>query len=137
MVEQPSSSSDGPLAASLRLFADLDAPSQARAFVRDFCRASGFPDDFCDTSVLLVNELVKNAVVHAGAGPFVEIQRVDGGLRFAVYDTSPILPTQRLPSLEAENGRGLMLVERLANTWGIQAHASGGKYVWFELLVVG
>lgn len=137
MAGQTDSTSDGPLAASLRLLAELDAPAQARAFVRDFCSASGFPPDFCDTSVLLVNELVKNAVIHGRSGPIVEIQRVEGGLRFGVYDANPMLPSQRLPSLEAESGRGLQLLGALADTWGIKPHSSGGKYVWFDLFVVG
>ena len=136
MNEESSPGPKGPLAASLRLFADLDAPGQARVFVRDFCSASGFPAEFVDTAVLLVNELVKNAVVHAGAGPTVEIRRGEAGLHFAVYDESPILPSQRLPNLEAETGRGLILLDRLANRWGVAAHG-GGKCIWFELFVVG
>jgi anti-sigma regulatory factor (Ser/Thr protein kinase) len=120
----------------LRLFAGLDAPGQARSFVRDFCSASGFPEDFCDTSVLLVNELVSNAVVHVGMGPTVEIRRIDSGLRFAVCDESPILPTQREPSVYADSGRGLLLLRRLASDWGIRPQ-SGGKCIWFDLRVVG
>ena len=137
MVGQSDSSSDAPLAASVRLRAELDAPAEARAFVRDFCCTAGFPSDFCDTSALLVNELVKNSVIHGRAGPIVEIQQLDGGLRFGIYDANPMLPSQRQPSLESESGRGLLLLDALADTWGIKPHASGGKYVWFDLFVVG
>ena len=84
-----------PLAASLRLFADLDAPSQARSFVRDFCSASGFSSDFSDVAVLLVSELVQNAVTRGGAEPTVEIQRAGSGLRIGVHDPTPAIPAQR------------------------------------------
>ncbi len=59
------------------------------------------------------------------------------GLRFGIYDANPMLPSQRLPSLESESGRGLLLLDALADKWGIKPHSSGGKYVWFELFVVG
>ena len=130
MVDEVSPHPDRPLAASLRLFADLDAPSQARSFVRDFCSASGFPAEFRDVAVLLVEELVSKAVDQHGAAPTVEIERADTGLRISVHDGSSIIPSQRLPNAYAESG--LMLLDRLATAWGVTPRDSG-KAVWFEL----
>jgi len=130
MVDEIGSASNRPLAVSLRLFADVDAPSQARAFVRDFCSAAGFSDDFCDVAVLLVEELVSRSVDHGGAPPTVEIERAGSGLRIAVHDDASVIPAQRTPTMAAESG--LMLLDRLAAVWGTTAQRTG-KAVWFEL----
>jgi anti-sigma regulatory factor (Ser/Thr protein kinase) len=95
VVDEVSSQPERPLAASLRLFADLDAGGQARSFVRDFCLSSGFSSEFCDVAVLLVGELVKNALVNSGQEPTVEIQRARDGLRIGVHGSSPDIPAQR------------------------------------------
>jgi PAS domain S-box-containing protein len=90
-----------------------------------------------DSATLLVSELVTNALRHGG-GPRELIVDVDpGGVTVSVSDSSPAPPLQRdqwatpvdvLP----ENGRGLLLVEALADDWGwLQEPA--GKRVWFRL----
>jgi anti-sigma regulatory factor (Ser/Thr protein kinase) len=73
--------------------------------------------------VLLASELVTNAVVH-GAPP-VEI---------TVGDAHPDVPQPRHAMREDEHGRGLLLVDRLSDRWGVDAHPPG-KSVWFELEV--
>jgi two-component sensor histidine kinase len=91
--------------------------------------------DVNDTAALLVTELVTNAARHAGGD-----LRVRAGLRtdtllVEVSDVSPQLPELvGLPAWEDESGRGLVLVDALADRWGSDPLPTG-KRVWFELSV--
>jgi len=89
-----------------------------------------------DVAELLLTEVVANAVRHAGRGEVsVRAHLISGVLRLEVVDASPRLPGAASdPGLDAESGRGLMLVEMLAGRWGAKP-LPGGKCVWFELLV--
>lgn len=121
MIDGVSPHSDRPLAASLRLFADLDAPAQARSFVRDFCTASGFSSDFSDVAVLLVSELVKNAIGQGEGEPTVEIQRAGHGLRIGVHDKRPTIPPQR------DRPNVLELSQRSSKIMWFEIHAFNGE----------
>jgi hypothetical protein len=60
--------------------------------------------------------------------------RIDSGsVRVEVADKSDALPEQRAFTDEAVTGRGMYLVEQLADDWGT-APAADGKVVWFELV---
>ena len=89
---------------------------------------------FIDEALLLVTELVTNAIVHAGT----EIElRVDTGrdsMRVEVIDQSPGLITivHEMASETREGGRGLLLLDALATEWGTR-HFGWGKSVWFVL----
>jgi GAF domain-containing protein len=87
-----------------------------------------------DEALLLVTELVTNAVVHAGTEIELRIETSPGGLRVEVVDRSPgSLPVIRPSPAEArEGGRGVFLLDAVANEWGTR-HFSGGKSVWFLL----
>lgn len=90
------------------------------------------PAGAVDDVVLLVSELVTNAVVHARSASRVSIDRRDDVLVVQVADEAAELPRRRDVAVDAESGRGLLLVERLARAWGV--HLDGaGKIVWFEL----
>ena len=86
-----------------------------------------------EIAILLVSELVTNAVLH-GVSPF-ELRAVQSrtGLRVEVRDhngsTAPVL---RLGDGLAESGRGLQLVDTLADRWG-WSEDGGSKVVWFEI----
>ncbi|MGW1398744.1 ATP-binding protein [Streptomyces sp. NPDC002405] len=88
--------------------------------------------------MLLLSELMTNAYRHAKA-PGREIRArcvlsEEGRLRVSVTDANDTLPTPREASPEDESGRGLALVETLANDWGAEPREAGiGKTVWFEL----
>ncbi|MCW2566075.1 MAG: hypothetical protein JWN54_172 [Mycobacterium sp.] len=81
-----------------------------------------------------MSELVTNAVTHAGSEVHLVIGR--GGhyavLRVEVADFSAEPPRLGGFDLDALSGRGLALVEALADRWGVETHNSG-KRVWFEL----
>lgn len=85
-----------------------------------------------DVAVLLVSELVANAVLHAHT-PIRVVLRLNGALlRVEVHDGDRRTPTRKHYSALATTGRGLFLVERLARDWGVSTNPTG-KSVWFEL----
>ena len=117
--------------ARLDLSGQPDTARKARRFVRERIREWRLPVQ-ADVALLLVSELVTNAVLHAGTDIGVVVQVLGGRLRVAVTDGSPQdVLTGRGPR-GAERGRGLLLVERLADGWGVERRPDG-KGVWFEL----
>ncbi|MEU6123525.1 ATP-binding SpoIIE family protein phosphatase [Streptomyces sp. NPDC047123] len=131
------------------------APAAARRFVRaalaDWTElgvpaAAGFTERLADDSVLLVSELVTNAVVHAGTA--VELVcRLDASpgdtTDFLVIEVSDHHPSravrgEQLPQAAGtpEYGRGLHLVATLSESWGI-TYRTGTKTVWARLPVDG
>ncbi len=87
-----------------------------------------------DTAQLLVSELVTNAILHARTRVCVRVVRRNGRVRVEVVDHSQTATRGRRYSSEATTGRGLGLVEALADEWGVDVDPSGGgKTVWFEV----
>ncbi|MCW2724369.1 MAG: hypothetical protein JWN35_1290 [Frankiales bacterium] len=113
--------------------ADGRSASQARRLVERAVAEAGLPD-VVDEALLLVTELVTNAVVHAGTDVDVAIEAGTDRLRVEVLDRSPgSLPTVHgAPSDTREGGRGLFLLDALATEWGTR-HFASGKSVWFTL----
>jgi len=113
---------------------DAAAPSQARHEVRRAIAALGVNGDLADDIVLVTSELVTNAVEHGGGQCRFEIDHTDGALTIRVYDPSPDRPVPRAPKEPTPRGRGLWLVERLANAWGSDESANG-KCVWARFVL--
>jgi anti-sigma regulatory factor (Ser/Thr protein kinase) len=92
--------------------------------------------EILDDALLLISELVTNAVRH-GSPPILLALECDGeGLRVRVRDGAPALPRPRDSIPEDEGGRGLALVDALSDAWGAEPvvdEHGGGKSVWFEL----
>ena len=85
-----------------------------------------------DHVVLSMTELVTNSITH-GAGPVdVELTVDTGNLRLFVSDCSQALPQRLDLTGEAQTGRGILILESLATSWGVRPEASGGKTVWCE-----
>lgn len=105
----------------------------ARHLVTDLLRVWRAPHDR-DDAALLVTELVSNVVDHvAGEASFtLQLELSDGWLRVAVVDGSSVLPVVRELDSSQPRGRGLRLVQALAERWGCDEH-DGGKRVWFDL----
>lgn len=116
----------------LSLGRDLTAARTARAFVRESV-AGQVDDSVLDDALLVASELVTNAVMHAGTRSSLEV-RVDGGrLELRVSDGSRRTPRPRtLVGGPAEQGRGLVLLQALARSWGVEESADG-KTVWAVL----
>lgn len=107
----------------------------ARGAVRLMLRAHGLGELLC-TAGLLVSELVTNAHVHAPGPACLRVRRSGKWLRLSVWDTSGEPPRIRLSSAGGEGGRGLGIVEELADRWGhhsLGLSRPGGKLVWCEL----
>ncbi|MFF4208436.1 ATP-binding protein [Streptomyces sp. NPDC001796] len=111
--------------------------SVARARQLTRSRLSGWAvcEDTCDTAVLVVSELVTNAIVHtAGEHVLCELHEEDDLVRIAVRDEgcAPGEPWPARQRPEDEHGRGLLLVAALCRAWGAQ-EAGPGLLVWAEL----
>lgn len=116
---------------SWSLVSDPSAAAAARDVLRQ--RFSSLPATVLEDVLLLVTELVANAVRHGGGPVTLRLSSTDHYLRIEVTDASPT-PPQPLPgSLEAESGRGLLIVDVLASRWGTTRAVGPGKAVWFEL----
>ncbi|RSS61833.1 ATP-binding protein [Streptomyces sp. WAC06273] len=89
-----------------------------------------------EDTVLLVSELVGNAVRHTGARVFgLHMRRRPGWIRVEVRDPSRGLPCL-MPVQDTDiSGRGLFLVDKLSDRWGVDL-LPRGKTTWFELRVV-
>ncbi|MFJ6821781.1 ATP-binding protein [Streptomyces niveus] len=80
-----------------------------------------------DSAVLVLSELVTNAVRHARVPSGREIETrflpmvppKPSGLRIEVHDTSALRPRLRAAEPDACDGRGLLLVDALADEWGV------------------
>ncbi len=107
----------------------------ARRFVRDVLDAWG-AGEFEDAAVLLTSELVTNAVLHARSPAELHVRLAGGRLRVGVSDRMPVIPVRKRYGKEAATGRGLLLVETMANDWGTDPNEDG-KEVWFELTTPG
>jgi anti-sigma regulatory factor (Ser/Thr protein kinase) len=111
------------------------SPAAAREAVRSELRGR-LDDAALNDVVLLVDEIVGNSVRHAGLSPDARIElrlHLHGArLRVEVADGgSGFEPVVREPALDATRGRGLFLVDRVADRWGVEA--GGRTVVWFEM----
>ncbi|MFF9061258.1 ATP-binding protein [Streptomyces sp. NPDC101213] len=112
--------------------ADLRAVPETRRALRELLRHWGRPGQ-SETAELLTSELVTNALVHTDRDAVLTATVGPGGLRVEVRDFAAGRPRpRRRDADEATHGRGLVLVQSLADAWGVRTH-SIGKAVWFEL----
>jgi CheY-like chemotaxis protein len=117
--------------AQARLAPEPRSASAARRFV-DETLGRWECDDLLDTVTLLVSELVTNAVIHARSEIEVGVHLLADRLRIEVGDSSETLVRRRAAADDEGSGRGMTMVETLAQAWGVDARP-GGKVVWFEL----
>ena len=109
----------------------LSAPQLARAFLRATLHTWEL-DGFGEVTELLVTELVANVVTHVGAPMTLRVHRQPSSVRVEIEDPSTQLPEVHHPDAADEHGRGVLLVDQLADHWGAEQHGEG-KTVWFEL----
>ncbi|MFB6814249.1 ATP-binding protein [Streptomyces sp. NPDC056347] len=129
------------LQVQLEVGADPAEVGRARRWARSRLVGSGISDDepLAETLILLISELVTNAVVHTGCPAVLRMLfgptgacGAPGTVRVEVADASCRPPLQRHAAGEDTNGRGLELVDGLADRWGWQPEGSG-KRIWCEV----
>jgi len=101
-------------------------------------------ESMADPAALLVSELVTNAVKASarqagrdrGQLPMIglTIRLTAASLVLEVWDASPLRPVRQKTDTASDRGRGLLLIDALANSWGDRA-ADGGKIVWCDLAI--
>jgi anti-sigma regulatory factor (Ser/Thr protein kinase) len=109
-----------------------ETPRQARAWAQELLGAWSIDGVAFDVLVVL-SELVTNAVLHGAGVVDVELVREPGVLRLAVCDQGSGVVCMATPAVDAVGGRGLVLVDHLAQAWGVRPAAGGGKTVWANL----
>ncbi|XQE81432.1 ATP-binding protein [Streptomyces microflavus] len=114
---------------------------RARRWARSRLVGSGIGDDepLAETLILLISELVTNAVVHTGCPAVLRMlfggagaSGAGGTVRVEVADASDCPPRPRHAEGDDTNGRGLELVDGLADRWGWQPEGAG-KQIWCEV----
>ncbi len=118
-----------------RFDGDSGSPAEARALVRQTLAAWDC-DDLDDVASLLTTEVVANAVRYAADQIALRVSLDDGVVRVEVHDSNPVLPEGHRVSRGATSGRGLLVIDALAQRWGAQPDGTG-KIVWFELATGG
>jgi anti-sigma regulatory factor (Ser/Thr protein kinase) len=117
----------------LQLPHTTESVRRARRTIAAFLDPREVPVAVVDDLLLLVSELVTNAVVHAGSPAVVRLDADIERIKVAVADRD----ADRAPSIVepdplSSSGRGVLLVDRLAARWGVEPQCEG-KVVWFEL----
>jgi anti-sigma regulatory factor (Ser/Thr protein kinase) len=118
---------------TMRLTVGEHAPRHVRRIVRSFLEEWRTPE-LSDAVELGVTELLANVVRHVpDRRCTLLLLRQPDGVRVEVTDGSeqlPLPPARLDP--DAEGGRGLLLLDAMADKWGVSPWRGGGKTVWFE-----
>ena len=116
-------------AALVHLGPEVSSLGEGRRFVAKTLREWNVDEDTIEPVMLVANELVANAIVHAHSSPVLSLEDAGPDLLLRVADEMPNPPIARRAAPGEEGGRGLMLVEALSDCWGVDASESG-KSVW-------
>ncbi|BCJ50869.1 ATP-binding protein [Actinoplanes sp. NBRC 14428] len=109
----------------------LNAPGAARRAVTAVLAGWGYRDEtWLEQAAVVVSELVTNAVRHGGGCVELRVESHDDEVIVSVADGSSVVPRRREP--DSTGGRGLALIEAMAERWGVRDH-QGGKQVWVAL----
>ncbi|MFD3734427.1 ATP-binding protein [Streptomyces sp. NPDC058632] len=127
------------LQVQLEIRPDPAEVGRARRWTRSRLAGSGIAADepLAETLILLVSELVTNAVVHTGCPAVLRLflpgaVAGEATVRLEVADRSDRAPVPRCVDGDATGGRGLALVDGLADRWGWSTDGAG-KRIWCEL----
>lgn len=121
---------------SLRLPPEPASASAARRFAAQTMEGWGCDEDVVDTVLLLLSEVVSNAILHARTELEVGLAVRSGVVRVEVVDGAA-MPIHRRPSgPDDQSGRGSSLIETLSEAWGTDRMTTG-KRVWFEVACPG
>lgn len=118
---------------SVRLPAEIASARAARGFVRDVLEQWDV-QDVLDDALIVVSEMVTNAVTHAASECELRVSASPSTVRIEVADSGAGTPEPLPPSDTRSGGRGMHLIDALTAAWGVEPQAEGGKTVWAELL---
>jgi anti-anti-sigma regulatory factor len=118
--------------AHVQLPNSLTSPRLAREFVRLTC-ADWHLDQLLDDALLLVGELVTNAIMHTDSSPIVRLELRRNVFSVAVRDDAPGEINMRDRGGGVTGIHGLLLVAQIATVWGCSPTSAGGKVVWATL----
>lgn len=141
-----------PAPTEARLPPELGSVVRARRLVEDTLVGWGLPQSVRDDAMLVISELVTNAVIHARTPIIVNTERLSPGVRMVVTDHSDQAVMLPYPERRVEpagffddpddvdldailealpsTGRGMSLVDAVSDEWGTQPVPTGGKQVW-------
>lgn len=112
----------------------FEPTSQQVARARHFAAAQARRWGVASSEVeIVVDELATNAVLHARSDFTVRVSLEGRSMLVEVSDANPRSPEPAVPTTAALSGRGLVMVDRLARSWGVRSQAPRGKTVWAEL----
>ena len=107
---------------------------ETRRFVSRTLEGWGVSDGSAFDILICVSELVTNAINHGGPPIQVRLHLHRDRLMLEVRDGGTGVPAMRLSEADEANGRGLLIVSRLAERWGIRPGTSG-KTVWAQFVL--
>jgi serine/threonine-protein kinase RsbW len=113
---------------------EVDSARDARGFAREAVGRLGL-DEFADRVESLVGELAVNAVLHARTDYSVLITVPREGMIRVQLEDSNVEPPRRKETTGQDllmHGRGLVLIDALADRWGVIT-SDGGKCIWAEV----
>ncbi len=108
------------------------SPREARHWVLDRLAELRL-EPLADAVELLTSELVSNSLIHAGTPMVLRLRPEGPGVEVEVQDGSATPPARRHYSVTATTGRGVEVLDSLADEWGWRP-APAGKTVWFRVL---
>jgi anti-sigma regulatory factor (Ser/Thr protein kinase) len=94
---------------------------------------SDTPAEVLDAVELMVSELATNCIRYAGTTFAVTVAQADGEIRVEVTDQAGGTPTMRSSEPDALSGRGLQIVNLLAEAWGVEHRTATSTTVWFTV----
>jgi anti-sigma regulatory factor (Ser/Thr protein kinase) len=118
--------------AELGMPPDVGAPAYVRQWLRDMLHGSDVTTEVLGDTILVVDELVTNSIVHAATPIVVTLEYSRDACRCSVRDRCATGPLPRLVERADGTGRGLRLVNAIANTWGVE-RSDSGTTVWAEI----
>ncbi|MEY9968428.1 serine phosphatase RsbU (regulator of sigma subunit) [Streptacidiphilus sp. MAP12-16] len=116
--------------------ADPEGLAEARTLLRQTLFAWGAAGPSSDIE-LVADELVTNSLVHTDSGATLTVELLTDArprVRLEIQDSSSERPRRRVPGETATSGRGLLLVDAIADRWGVEPLGTG-KSVWCEFLL--
>ncbi|MFI2780354.1 ATP-binding SpoIIE family protein phosphatase [Streptomyces sp. ALB3] len=114
--------------------ADPQGLSEARSIVRQALRDWGFAG-LADDAELVTGELLVNVLLHTEGGAVLTLEVLPEPvrrIRLSVQDRSSVWPRRRTPGETSTSGRGLLLLDAVAERWGVEPRGEG-KAVWCEI----